>query len=61
MKICLSIIASVESLKILSFKEILSLILVVNLVKEKEDLFVLIYVLNIVTVENANPVNIKDQ
>lgn len=59
MKICLSIIVSVANLKIQSFNVILSLILVENLVKEREELIVLTYVPHFVIVENANPVNIK--
>lgn len=59
MKICLSIIVSVANLKIQSFNVILSLILVENLVKEREELIVLTYVPHFVIVENANLVNIK--
>ncbi len=58
-KIFLNIIVFVVSLKIHNLIEISSRIPVENHVKEKEELIVLIYVLNYATVENASLANMK--
>lgn len=60
MKPCPNIIAIVESSKIQNMKEILNLIHVDKSVVEKEDLIVLILVLNFVIKENANLANTKE-
>lgn len=58
-KIFLNIIVFVVSLKIHNLIEISSRIPVESHVKEKEELIVLIYVLNYATVENASLANMK--